>query len=124
LTEGGEQAEHGMMKKQTFKRVVASGISNQLGFFVTLNPDCSSRGDIVVRIVKKPEHGSAEVSAITGYLRAAQFKEHPNCAKNKVKGTALNYKAENKYTGDDALEVLMFYPDGWAWEVHVDLSVR
>jgi hypothetical protein len=29
----------GMMKKQTFKRVVASGIKNQLGFFVALNPD-------------------------------------------------------------------------------------
>jgi hypothetical protein len=30
--------------KQTVKRVVASGITNQLAFFVSLNPDCSSRG--------------------------------------------------------------------------------
>ena len=41
-----------------------------------------------------------------------------------MKGIALNYKAESKYTGDDALDVIAFYPDGWAWEIHVDLSVR
>jgi hypothetical protein len=124
LTEVGEQPENGVMKKETLKRIVASGISNQLGFFVTLNPDCSSRGDIVARIVNKPQHGSAEASAITGYLRASQHKVHPNCTKNKVKGVALNYKAESKYVGDDALDVIMFYPDGWTWEVHLDLSVR
>jgi hypothetical protein len=114
-----QDAEHGMLKKQTIKRVVASGISNQLAFFFALNPDCSSRGDMVVRIIKKPEHGSAEASAISGYLRASQVKEHPNCAKDKVKGIALNYKAESKYTGDDALDILAF-----AWEIHIDLSVR
>ena len=54
------QEADGMMKKQTFKRVVASGITNQLAFFVALNPDCSSRGEMVVRITNKPQHGSAE----------------------------------------------------------------
>jgi hypothetical protein len=39
-----QEAVDGMTKKETVKRVVASGITNQLAFFVTLNPDCSSRG--------------------------------------------------------------------------------
>jgi hypothetical protein len=55
---------------------------------------------------------------------AALGLEHPNCGKEKVKGIALNYKAESKYTGDDALDIIVFYPDGWAREIHVDLSVR
>jgi hypothetical protein len=120
-----QEAGEGMMKKQTFKRVVASGITNQLAFFVALNPDCSSRGEMVARITNKPQHGSAETSTISGYLRASQVKEqYPNSGKEKVKGITLNYKAESKYTGDDALDIIAFYPDGWAWEIHVDLSVR
>ena len=104
--------------------MVASGITNQLAFLVALNPDCSSRGEMVVRITNKPQHGSAETSTISSYLRASHVKEFPNCGKEKVKGVALNYKSESKYTGDDALDAIAFYPDGWAWEVHVDLSVR
>ena len=119
-----QEAIDGMMKKETVKRVVASGITNQLAFFVTLNPDCSSRGEMVVRITNNPQHGSAQTSTISGYLRASQVKEHPNYGKEKVKGIALNYKAESKYTGDDALDIIAFYPDGWAREIHLDLSVR
>jgi hypothetical protein len=113
-----------MLKKETLKRVVASGITNQLAFFITLNPDCTSRGDIVVRIINKPAHGSVEAFATSAYLRASQVGQHPKCGQTKVKGIALNYKAENRYVGDDALDIVAFYPDGWAWEVHVDLSVR
>jgi hypothetical protein len=121
-----QEVDHrdGMLKRQTVKRVVASGINNQLAFFVALNPDCTSRGEMVVRVINKPAHGGAETSPISDYLRAPQAKEFPNCAKQKVKGIALNYKSESKYVGDDALDVIGFYPDGWALEIHIDLSVR
>jgi hypothetical protein len=68
---------------------------------------------MVVRITNNPQHGSAQASTISSYLR----EEHPNCGKEKVKGIALNYMAESKYTGDDALDIIVFYPDGWAKEI-------
>jgi hypothetical protein len=57
-----QEVDHrdGMLKRQTVKRVVASGINNQLAFFVALNPDCTSRGEMVVRVINKPVHGGAE----------------------------------------------------------------
>jgi hypothetical protein len=67
---------------------------------------------MVVRITNNPQHGSAQTSAISSYLRASQVQEHPNCGKENVKGIALNYKAESKYTGDDALDIIVSYPDG------------
>ena len=36
----------------------------------------------------------------------------------------INYKSAEKYTGDDAIEVLVIFPAGAAWEVHYDISVR
>jgi hypothetical protein len=67
-----------------------------------------------VRIINKPTHGSVELPVISGYLRPDQVKLYPNCAKDKVKGIALKYKSENKYVGDDAFDLLVFDPSGWA----------
>jgi hypothetical protein len=36
----------------------------------------------------------------------------------------INYKSAEKYTGDDALDLLVLFPAGTAWEVHFDVSVR
>jgi hypothetical protein len=54
-------------ESQTFTRVVASGAKQRIGFFVSLNPDCSATGDINVRITKQPEHGTVESVATTHY---------------------------------------------------------
>ena len=36
----------------------------------------------------------------------------------------VNYKAAEKYTGNDAFDLLILYPDGLAREHHFDISVR
>jgi hypothetical protein len=36
----------------------------------------------------------------------------------------VNYKSAEKYVGSDELELLVFFPAGFAWEVHFDISVR
>jgi hypothetical protein len=33
-------------------------------------------------------------------------------------------KSAEKYVGDDAFDVLVLFPGGFAWEVHFDISVR
>jgi hypothetical protein len=42
----------------------------------------------------------------------------------KKKGMQISYKSAEKYVGDDALDLLILYPGGTAWEVHYDVSVR
>jgi hypothetical protein len=43
---------------------------------------------------------------------------------HKVKGTLVNYKAAEKYTGKDEFDLLVLYPNGFAQEHHFDISVR
>jgi len=33
-------------------------------------------------------------------------------------------KSAEKYVGDDTLDLLVFFPGGFAWEVHYDINVR
>ena len=46
------------------------------------------------------------------------------CNQHKVKGTLVNYKAAEKYTGNDEFDLLILFPGGYAWEHHFDMSVR
>jgi hypothetical protein len=116
-------AQEGLEKKQ-FTRVVASGTNTRIGFFTWTNPDCTAIGNVNVRVTKQPEHGTVETAPATNF--PGYPKEHVRfkCNEHKVKGMQLNYKSAEKYIGDDALELLVLFPNGFAWEIHYDVSVR
>jgi hypothetical protein len=115
--------KEGLEKKQ-FTRVVASGTNTKISFYTWTNPDCTVIGNISIRVTKQPEHGTVETVATSNF--PGYSKEHVRfkCNDHKVKGTQLNYKSAEKYVGDDALDLLVLYPNGFAWEVHFDVSVR
>jgi trypsin len=116
-------AQEGLEKKQ-FTRVVASGAKQRLGFYTSLNPDCTARGDVNIRVTKQPEHGSTETTTDINF--PGYPKEHVRfkCNEHKVRGVQVNYKSAAKYVGDDAFDLLALFPYGVAWEVHYDISVR
>jgi hypothetical protein len=112
------------LQTQTFTRFVGSGARQRMGFYVQINPDCSAVGDINVRVTKQPEHGTVETTASTDYVHFSKENIRSKCNQHKVKGTLVNYKAAEKYTGNDAFDLLILYPDGLAREHHFDISVR
>jgi hypothetical protein len=113
----------GLEKKQ-WTRVVASGTKTRIGFFTWTNPDCTAIGNVNVRVTKQPEHATIELTTAANF--PGYPKEHVRfkCNEHKVKGTEINYKSAEKYIGDDASELLVIYPNGFAQEVHYDVSVR
>jgi hypothetical protein len=111
-------------ESQSFNRVVASGTKQRIGFYAALNPDCTASGDVNVRVTKQPEHGTIETVATTNYVHYAKENIRSKCNQHKVKGTLVNYKAAEKYTGNDEFDLLILLPGGFAWELHFDMSVR
>ena len=109
---------------QTFNRVIASGAKQRIGFYVSLNPDCTATGDVTVRVTKQPEHGTVDTVATTGYANYSKENIRSKCNQHKVKGMLVNYKAAEKYTGNDEFDLLILFPGGYAWEHHYDVSVR
>ena len=112
------------LESQTCARVVASGAKLRLGSYVSLNPDCSATGDVTVRVTKQPEHGTVEIVAATDYAHYPKENIRSKCNQHKVKGTQVNYKAAEKYTGNDEFDLLIIYPSGLAREDHFDIKVR
>jgi len=112
------------LQTQTFTRFIASGAKQRMGFYVDINPDCSAIGDINVRVTKQPEHGTVETTVSTDYVHFPKENIRSKCNQHRVKGTLVNYKAAEKYSGNDAFDLLILYPDGLAREHHFDISVR
>jgi len=111
-------------ESQTFSRTVGSGTKHRIGFYASLNPDCTATGDITVRVTKQPEHGTVETVATTGYTHFDKENIRSKCNQHKVKGTLVNYKAAEKYSGTDEFDLLILYPTGFAREYHFDINVR
>jgi hypothetical protein len=112
------------LQKEQINRVVPSGAKTRIGFFTALNPDCTSSGDVTVRITKQPEHGAVETSAATSFPGYPKENLRAGCNEHKVRGQQVYYKSVEKYVGDDQLELLILFPAGFAWEVQVGISVR
>jgi hypothetical protein len=112
------------LQTQTFTRFVAAGTKQRMYFYADLNPDCSAVGDINVRVTKQPEHGTVETTASTDYVHFSKENIRAKCNQHKVKGMQVNYKAGEKYSGKDEFDLLILYPNGYAWEHHFDISVR
>jgi hypothetical protein len=115
--------EEGLQKKQ-FTRVVGSGTKQQIGFYTSLHPDCTTRGNIDIRVTKQPEHGSTDTTTAINF--PSYPKEHARfkCNEHKVKGMQVNYKSAEKYVGNDELELLVLFPNGFGWEVRYNIDVR
>jgi hypothetical protein len=111
-------------ESQTYTRVVTSGAKQRIGFYTALQPDCSASGDVNVRVTKQPEHGTVETTATTLFPGYPKENIRSKCNQYKVKGTLVNYKAAEKYTGNDEFDLLILFPGGFASELHYDIKVR
>ena len=111
------------VQKYQVTRIVPSGANQRIEFITALNPDCTSSGDVNVRVTTQPEHGKVEITSTSHFPSYAKESNRYKCTQHKVKGLLVNYKPE-KYVGEDAFDILVMYPGGFAREVHYAISVR
>jgi hypothetical protein len=50
------------LQRLQFARTVPSGANQRIEFITALSPDCTSSGDVDVRVTKQPEHGKLDTT--------------------------------------------------------------
>jgi hypothetical protein len=111
------------LQRVRLDRTVPSGITQRINFHVSLNPDCTSDGNVVVRVVTEPEHGKIEITPTSHFPLFSKESNRYKCNQHKVKGVLVSYKAD-KYVGDDVFDILVLYPSGFAREYRYNITVR
>jgi hypothetical protein len=111
-------------EKKQYSRFVPPGVKRKIGFFHSLNPDCTSTGDILARVVKAPQHGTVETPSASDFATYPKDNIRFKCNEHKVRGIQVIYKSDDKYVGDDEFEVLLLFASGNAWNLHYKIGVR
>lgn len=112
------------MKKIEVTRYVPSGARRTIYFLSGANPDCSPYEGIEVRKTKEPEHGTVEVMSGSGFPTFSKDNIRFKCNATKIRGLSVNYKSSQDYVGPDSFVLFVMYPDGFARELNIGVSVR
>jgi hypothetical protein len=104
--------------------VVASGARVRMTIAYALNADCTSMGQIVVRIVEKPKHGESEIVNEQGFSSYGKEDQKYKCNEKSSDIVNLYYKANEQFKGKDRLVAEYFYPNGSYRKRIFNFSVR
>jgi hypothetical protein len=103
--------------------VVPTGKERQVGFFTSINPDCSSAGDIDPRIIKQPQNGTVEVEPGPGFANYPANNPRNVCNTKQVQGIRVKYTSKEGFAGKDSFDVEFLTPLGgdiiWKFSVTV-----
>ena len=102
---------------------VPTGLKRQLGFFTSLNADCSTTGDVQSRLTKQPANGAVELEDGYGYPNYEITNQRYGCNRKMVMGVRVFYTSKDGYLGKDTFETEFFTPTGadvvWTYTVTV-----
>ena len=94
--------QHDGVQRHAYKRIVASGAKTRVGYWGSVNPDCSSKGDTVIRVTNEPEHGTVEVGNFSGSSITRGNKTDFFDARGRYSGTTTQQgTASNPLRGVD-----------------------
>jgi hypothetical protein len=101
----------GAVHAQTYK-VAASGQPLILFQGGSTNPDCTSRGNVTVRVVGGPQHGRVSVISTGLFPTFSAYNPRSRCNTRRVAGKQAIYVSRRGYVGPDAVALEAIYPDG------------
>jgi hypothetical protein len=112
------------LSKFEYTKYVASGRKTLLGFSYALNPDCSSLGQVDLKVSIQPEHGTVEVVEGQYYPNYEPTNPRAHCNGEKITGMVLYYRSNAGYTGIDHFDASSLMPTGVLQEAHFNVNVR
>ncbi len=109
---------------QTAERVVVSGMRTRIWHFSSLQPDCKSRGQITVRLVSPPKHGTLESLVGKGFTEYPANNIRAKCNAQESEITQVWYKSEEDFVGSDEATIEAIFPTGYYADVKLLIEVR
>jgi hypothetical protein len=93
-------------------KVAISGVVQSIDFFYSVNPDCSSPGSPVVRLVTPPQNGQLTIGEDGGYPSFPKESQFYSCNTRKTPGVRVSYVSRAGYVGQDSAAIEVIYPGG------------
>jgi hypothetical protein len=105
-------------------KVVAAGHRLRVEFLYAIEPDCSSMGETVVRILEPPLHGNVTIENGQGFTSFARQNQRYDCNMRRSDGTFVFYDPEAGFAGRDSMTLDVIFPTGQASRQRYAIEVR
>ncbi len=93
-------------------RGAMSGVPQHVGFYYSVNPDCSSGGLVQLQLQSPPTHGSVEFAKADGYTNFPSTSAGYECNGKKSPGMEIVYTSAKDFIGTDQFTVQGIGPRG------------
>lgn len=104
-------------------RGAISGMPQRVGFYFSVNPDCSSDGLVQMQLKGPPTHGSVEFAKADGYTNFSSTSAGHECNTKKSPGVEVVYTSAKDFVGTDQFTVQGIGPHGKYMETNYTVKV-
>jgi len=118
------QASAQTIQTYNVSRGALSGTFQQIGFYYSVNADCSPQPRATVRIATPPAHGWFYIEPVAGYPNFPANNQRYQCNTRQVPGTGVVYRSQDGYLGADTGTVEVLFASGLLQQVRFDILVR
>jgi hypothetical protein len=108
----------------TEPKFAVSGKPLRLNFVWSMNPDCTVKGVVTVRMLRAPQHGQLSIDQGPGYSRFRPSNQRYPCNRQQTQGVVVSYISNAGYTGSDSATVEYIDPDGSYWKSEYAITVK
>jgi hypothetical protein len=105
-------------------KYAVSGKPQQLAFIWSLNPDCTVKGIVTVRLLKAPEHGQVTINEGPGYSKFRPNNQRYPCNQQQTRGVVVMYTSSAGYTGSDSATIESIDLDGGYQKLEYSINVK
>jgi hypothetical protein len=104
-------------------KTVIAGRALKLGYWLSLNPDCSSLGRTEVRVASGPERGRLAVKYAADFPTYPATNARSVCNRQRRPATQLWYTAPAGFAGVDHVSAYIVFPSGATRTLSFTVSV-
>jgi hypothetical protein len=115
---------NGSVVTKTKSITVVHGATAPVHFNYSVNPDCTSAGEPIARIVTPPAHGSVHFVKEAFFPNFPPENSHFRCNTQRVAGVRSYYRADPDYRGADSLVIEAFMPNGVLRRNEISVDVQ
>ncbi|MDX7953632.1 hypothetical protein P7D22_20930 [Lichenihabitans sp. Uapishka_5] len=105
-------------------RIVPSGTNQQIDFFASVNPDCSTPGLPTVRLIDGPQAGTVTTDKGRDFMAFPHGNPRSACNKRRVAGLKMFYRAPKGFMGTDHVRILVISANGIGREASYAIQTR
>jgi hypothetical protein len=104
-------------------RGAISGVPQHVGFYYSVNPDCTSDGLVQTQLKSPPAHGTVSFAKADGYTNFPVSSTGHACNSKKSPGVEIVYTSAEDFAGTDQFTVQGVGPHGKYMETAYTVTV-